>query len=167
MLYAGHKEGRPQKECCHIPSICSCGGAGRTGWCRAQANVSCFVQDALILVVWFNKVVQAHPEAIAVDIHDVPDGDHTDLCVAFLLSRVAMFLHQSVELTRPRLGRIDGIHQVYGMIWEQGHSTGKPQSRIETFASSGGINSPLRQARLRISGFRAGFGSRSSSKVSG
>lgn len=30
-------------------------------------------------VVWFNKTIEAFPDAISVEVHDVPDGDHTDL----------------------------------------------------------------------------------------
>lgn len=56
-------------------------------------------------VVWFNRTVSEFPDRIKVTVHDVPDGDHTDL-----------------------LGRVDGIHQVYQMIQEQGHSTELKQS---------------------------------------
>lgn len=31
--------------------------------------------------VWLNKVFAAFPQAIDLQMHDVPDGDHTDLYV--------------------------------------------------------------------------------------
>ncbi|GFZ50912.1 hypothetical protein JCM24511_08670 [Saitozyma sp. JCM 24511] len=51
--------------------------------------------------LWFNKVIGAHPGAIRVTVHDVPDGDHTNL-----------------------LGRADGIYRVYDMVQETGQHTG-------------------------------------------
>ena len=41
-----------------------------------QNHQSC--TDA-VLVVWFNKTISGHPNEIRVEMHDVPDGDHTDL----------------------------------------------------------------------------------------
>ncbi|WVQ80175.1 hypothetical protein IAT38_002280 [Cryptococcus sp. DSM 104549] len=50
--------------------------------------------------LWFNKVVEAYPGAINVTIHDVPDGDHTDL-----------------------LSRMEGIHQCLQLVQFQGDTT--------------------------------------------
>lgn len=46
--------------------------------------------------LWFNKTMVGYPKQITLVIHDIPDGDHTDL-----------------------LGRVDGIHKIYGMMWEE------------------------------------------------
>ncbi|KAK1927202.1 hypothetical protein DB88DRAFT_507302 [Papiliotrema laurentii] len=31
--------------------------------------------------LWFTKTVKSHPDEIAVEVHEVADGDHSDLCV--------------------------------------------------------------------------------------
>ncbi|KAK8854694.1 hypothetical protein IAR55_003433 [Kwoniella newhampshirensis] len=50
--------------------------------------------------LWFNLVVGAFPGCIDLRIHDVPDGDHTDL-----------------------LARVEGIHEVMAMVQSQGNTT--------------------------------------------
>nr|XP_031864044.1 uncharacterized protein CI109_000688 [Kwoniella shandongensis]KAA5531116.1 hypothetical protein CI109_000688 [Kwoniella shandongensis] len=50
--------------------------------------------------LWFNNVVGAYPGLMNLRIHDVPDGDHTDL-----------------------LARVEGIHEVMGMVQSQGDTT--------------------------------------------
>ncbi|WVF67572.1 hypothetical protein IAT40_002330 [Kwoniella sp. CBS 6097] len=47
--------------------------------------------------LWFNKVIGAYPGMINLTIHDVEDGDHTDL-----------------------LSRTEGLHQVFDMVGSQG-----------------------------------------------
>ncbi|OCF44038.1 hypothetical protein I317_02146 [Kwoniella heveanensis CBS 569] len=47
--------------------------------------------------LWFNKIMGAYPDTVNLTIHDVKDGDHTDL-----------------------LSRVEGLHQVLDMVGSQG-----------------------------------------------
>ncbi|OCF31536.1 hypothetical protein I316_06735 [Kwoniella heveanensis BCC8398] len=47
--------------------------------------------------LWFNKIMGAYPDTVNLTIHDVEDGDHTDL-----------------------LSRVEGLHQVLDMVGSQG-----------------------------------------------
>lgn len=65
-------------------------------------------QDALVPrpgQLWFNRVITSYPNAIKVNIHDIPDGDHNDL-----------------------ISRLEGGYMVYDMVRQQGQTTASRSS---------------------------------------
>jgi hypothetical protein len=60
----------------------TCGGDGRIRWSHAKGSVSPRRAIHVWLMagtVWFNKTMMGYPKQITLVIHDIPDGDHTDL----------------------------------------------------------------------------------------
>lgn len=51
-------------------------------WYPERVNVGrhcCLVQVFLLSAVWLNKALGAFPEAINVELHEIAEGDHSNL----------------------------------------------------------------------------------------